>query len=64
MTKPRWRPSVGILLLLPLAATLAGGFVESMSCDVDCGDQGRGYFILALICTPPAALGAMPTGWH
>ena len=48
--------------MLPLAATLAGGFVESMSCDVDCGDRGRGYFILALICTPPAALGVWLLG--
>jgi hypothetical protein len=62
MTKPRWRRSTGVLLLLPLGATLAGGFVEGTSCDFDCGDQGRGYFILALICTPLAALGVRLLG--
>ena len=48
--------------MLPLAATLAGGFVEGTSCDVDCGDRSRGYFILAMLCTPLAALGVRLLG--
>ena len=56
------RRVAGGLLVLPLAATLVAGFVAGTDCDVDCGDQGRGYFILMLLCTPLAALGILLIG--
>ena len=56
------RRVAGGLLVLPLAATLAAGFVAGTRCDVDCGDQGRGYFILLLLCTPVAAIGVLMIG--
>ena len=63
MTKRSWRRPVGFLLLLPLAATLVGGLLETAGCDYDCGDQGgRGYFILLLLCTPVAAFGLLLVG--
>jgi hypothetical protein len=52
--------ALGVLLLLPLAATLVGSVIWSTSCDYDCGDQGgKGLFILLLLCTPLAAAGVL-----
>jgi hypothetical protein len=60
----RYRPGavrlLGVLLLLPLAGTLAGSVVFTATCEYDCGDMGgRGLFILLLLCTPPAAAGVL-----
>jgi heme A synthase len=55
---PRARTLAGALLLAPLALATVGAAVESVTCDWECGDTGRGYFMLFLLCTPPAAVGA------
>jgi hypothetical protein len=55
----RWLRPVGVLLLLPLAGAVLAGFVDSTQCEIECGDRGKGWFILWLLCTPPAAAGVL-----
>jgi hypothetical protein len=55
----------GVLLMLPLAGALvmsAAWAFAGVGCGVDCGDAGRGYFVLVLLCTPPAAVGVLALG--
>jgi len=48
-------------LLLPLAGAVLAGFVDSTQCQIECGDRGKGWFIVWLLCTPPAAAGVLIT---
>jgi hypothetical protein len=57
---PRRLRPLGLLLVLPLAGTIASSLAFSATCDYDCGDMGgRGLFVLLLLCTPPAAAGVL-----
>jgi hypothetical protein len=51
--------AIGVLLLLPLAGAFLFAFVGGTGCDYDCSDQGKGVFILVLLCTPLAAAGVL-----
>jgi hypothetical protein len=55
----RWLRPLGVLLLLPLAGALGAAVVASATCDWECGDQSRGFFVLVLLCTPPATAGVL-----
>jgi len=60
LARRRWLVPIGLLLVLPLAATIVAGVRMSFTCDYDCGDSGgRGLFLLMLLSTPPAAVGVL-----
>lgn len=51
--------ALGILLVLPLVAAVAWSVELTFTCEYDCGDMGRGLFMLVLLCTPPTAVGVL-----
>jgi hypothetical protein len=54
--------AIGVLLLLPLAgagALSVAWAAAGVGCRVECGDTGRGLFVLVLLSTPPGALGLL-----